>query len=43
MSKTEEEEEEEEGTEGQFPANVLLVNQQRERKSSRKLKLISVY
>lgn len=27
MSKTEQEEEEEEGTEGQFPADVLLMNQ----------------
>jgi len=27
MSKTEQEEEEEEGTEGQFPTNVLLMNQ----------------
>lgn len=27
MGKTEQEEEEEEGTEGQFPINVLLTNQ----------------
>lgn len=29
MGKTEQEEEEEEGTEGQFPINVLLTNQWR--------------
>lgn len=37
MSKTEQEEEEEEGTEGQFPANALLMNQWSEGKIMKNL------
>lgn len=37
MGKTEQEEEEEEGTEGQFPINVLLMNQWRKQEIMKSL------